>query len=47
MEFDFETLKHERKRLKYAQQEVADAIGATARTYKKKEKGETTPDGHF
>ena len=28
-------------------QEVADAIGATVRTYQKWENGETTPDGHF
>ena len=28
------------------QQEVADAIGASVRTYQKWEKGETVPDGH-
>lgn len=47
MEFDYEILKISRKRLKYTQQDVADAIGATVRTYQKWENGETTPDGHY
>ena len=47
MEFDYEVLKFNRNRLKYTQQEVADAIGATVRTYQKWESGETTPDGHY
>ncbi|WP_018306491.1 helix-turn-helix domain-containing protein [Desulfitobacterium hafniense] len=47
MEFDHETLKVNRKRLNYTQREVADAIGATVRTYQKWENGETTPDGHY
>lgn len=47
MEFDFSVLKFKRKQLKFTQQEVADAIGATVRTYQKWENGETTPDGHY
>lgn len=47
MEFDYEILKIYRKRLKYTQKDVADAIGATVRTYQKWENGETTPDGHY
>jgi len=47
MEFEYEILKINRKRLKYTQQHVADAIGATVRTYQKWENGETTPDGHY
>jgi len=47
MEFDYEILKVSRKSLKYTQQDVADAIGATVRTYQKWENGETTPDGHY
>ena len=47
MEFDFPILKQKRKQLKFTQQEVADAIGATVRTYQKWENGETTPDGHY
>ena len=42
-----EVLKINRKRLKYTQQEVADAVGATTRTYQKWESGETTPDGYY
>jgi transcriptional regulator with XRE-family HTH domain len=33
--------------MKYTQRDVADAIGATIRTYQKWENGETTPDGHY
>lgn len=47
MEFDYEVLKSNRNRLKYTQQEVADAIGTTVRTYQKWERGETTPDGYY
>jgi hypothetical protein len=47
MEFDYGILKINRKRLKYTQRDVADAIGATVRTYQKWESGETTPDGHY
>ena len=47
MEFDFTVLKERRKKLKFTQQEVADAIGATVRTYQKWENGDTTPDGHY
>ena len=47
MEFDFDMLKHNRKRLKMTQQQVADAVGANLRTYQKWENGETTPDGHY
>jgi hypothetical protein len=47
MEFDYGILKINRKRLKYTQRDVADAIGATVRTYQKWENGETTPDGHY
>ncbi len=47
MEFNNEVLKINRKRLKYTQQEVADAVGATIRTYQKWEYGETTPDGYY
>ena len=44
MEFDYEILKIYRKRLKYTQKDVADAIGATVRTYQKWENGETQPE---
>jgi len=47
MQFDYATLKDTRKRMKYTQRDVADAIGATIRTYQKWESGETTPDGHY
>jgi transcriptional regulator with XRE-family HTH domain len=47
MEFNYEILKVNRKNLKYTQQQVADAIGATVRTYQKWENGETTPDGCY
>lgn len=47
MEFDYGILKYQRKILNFTQQQVADAIGATVRTYQKWENGETTPDGHF
>ena len=47
MEFNNKVLKINRKRLKYTQQEVADAVGATTRTYQKWESGETTLDGYY
>jgi len=47
MEFDYTVLKAERKKLKFTQQDVADAVDATVRTYQKWENGETTPDGHY
>ena len=43
----FTVLKERRKKLKFTQQEVADALGATVRTYQKWENGDTTPDGHY
>lgn len=47
MEFDFTVLKESRQRLGYTQKEVAEAVGATLRTYQKWEIGETTPDSKF
>ena len=47
MEFDYKVLKEYRKRFDFTQQQVADAVGTTVRTYQKWESGETTPDGHF
>ena len=47
MEFDFEAIRDARNRLNYTQKQVADAIGASVRTYQKWESGETTPDGHY
>lgn len=47
MLFDYEMLKSERTKLKFTQKQVADAVGATVRTYQKWENGETTPDGHY
>lgn len=47
MEFDYSSIKNKRKQLGFTQQEVADAIGTTVRTYQKWEGGETTPDGHY
>lgn len=47
MQFDYTMLKEQRKRLGFTQQEVADAVETTVRTYQKWESGETTPDGHF
>lgn len=47
MQFDYETLKMYRKDLGLTQQQVADAIDTSVRTYQKWEAGETTPDGHF
>lgn len=47
MQFDYTILKERRKKLGFTQQEVADAVETTVRTYQKWEAGETTPDGHF
>jgi len=47
MEFAYDVLKESRKRLNYTQQDVADAVGASVRTYQKWESGDTTPDGHY
>ena len=47
MNFDYTVLKWKRKKLGFTQQEVADAIGATVRTYQKWESGVTTPDGNY
>lgn len=46
MLFDYEELKRKRKQLHYKQQDVAEAIGASVRTYQKWENGETVPDGY-
>lgn len=47
MEFDHSVLKRHRQRLNMTQKEVAEAVGATLRTYQKWEIGETTPDSKF
>lgn len=47
MQFDYTILRDRRKKLGFTQQEVADAVETTVRTYQKWEAGETTPDGHF
>lgn len=47
MGFDYEAIRSARKRLKYTQKQVADAVGASVRTYQKWESGEMTPDGHY
>jgi DNA-binding transcriptional regulator YiaG len=46
MEFDYEAIRSARIRLKYTQKQVAEAIGASVRTYQKWESGETMPDGY-
>lgn len=46
MEFDSEALKEIRKRENLSQRQVAEAIGASVRTYQKWESGNTTPDSH-
>ncbi|CAG7651397.1 helix-turn-helix domain-containing protein [Paenibacillus allorhizosphaerae] len=46
MEFDPEALRDIRNREKLSQKQVADAIGASVRTYQKWESGHTTPDSH-
>lgn len=47
MEFDYTVLKYKRQKLKMTQKEVADAVGATLRTYQKWETGVTTPDSKY
>ncbi len=47
MEFDYTILRSRRQALKMTQKEVAEAVGATLRTYQKWEIGETTPDSKF
>jgi len=47
MAFNYEAIRDARKRLKYTQQQVAEAVGASVRTYQKWESGETIPDGHY
>lgn len=47
MEFDYKKLKKFRKDEKLTQQQVADAIGATLRTYQKWESGSTCPDCRY
>lgn len=47
MKFDSSVLKYYRERLKLTQREVADAVGATLRTYQKWEYGDTQPDGYY
>ena len=46
MSFDSDALRTFRIDCNMTQQEVADAIGASVRTYQKWEKGEIVPDGH-
>lgn len=47
MHFDYAVLKDRRTKLKLTQQQVADAVETSVRTYQKWESGETTPDGHY
>ena len=47
MEFDYIAMKTARTDLGMTQKDVADAIGASVRTYQKWESGDTTPDGHY
>ena len=47
MQFDYSMLKYFRNQQGYSQQEIANAIGTSVRTYQKWESGETTPNGHF
>lgn len=47
MSFDSDALRTFRMACNMTQQEVANAIGASVRTYQKWENGETTPDGHY
>lgn len=47
MEFDYTALRDSRDRLGYTQQQVADAVGTSVRTYQKWEAGNTIPDGYF
>ena len=47
MEFNCSEIKRTREKFKYTQKQVAEAVGASVRTYQKWESGETTPDGHY
>lgn len=47
MEFDYAVIRNKRAENGMTQKQVAEAIGASSRTYQKWERGETTPDGHF
>ena len=47
MRFDHTILRERRKKLGYSQEDVAQAIDTTVRTYQKWESGETTPNGHY
>lgn len=47
MQFDYTAIRNARERLKFTQKQVAEAIGASVRTYQKWESGETIPDGHY
>ena len=47
MRFDYTILKDRRLKMKLTQQQVADAVETSIRTYQKWESGETTPDGHY
>lgn len=46
MSFNHEALKEYRLYREMTQKELADAVGASVRTYQKWESGETVPDGH-
>lgn len=47
MEFDYTALRYFRDYIGYTQQQVADAIGTSVRTYQKWEAGSTIPNGFF
>ena len=47
LDFDNTALRRLRKSRGYTQKEVADAIGASVRTYQKWESGVTTPDSKY
>ena len=47
MSFNYKLMKQRRTELGFTQQEVADAVQATVRTYQKWENGETRPDGYY
>ena len=47
MNFNFDKAKNCRKMLGFTQQEVADSIGTSVRTYQKWESGESIPEGQY
>lgn len=47
MEFDYTALKRKRNSENLTQQQIADTIGASVRTYQKWESGVTMPDCHY